>query len=51
MKGVLAEHLGVPDGHIERVVFPDSANVKPIRDLVRLIAPRPTASSASPGSG
>jgi uncharacterized protein (DUF1501 family) len=35
MKGLLAEHLGVPDAHIERVVFPDSADVKPLRDLVR----------------
>jgi uncharacterized protein (DUF1501 family) len=35
MKGVLAEHLGIPDAHIERVVFPDSADVRPIRDLVR----------------
>jgi uncharacterized protein (DUF1501 family) len=35
MKGLLAEHLGVPDAHIERVVFPDSADVKPVRDLVR----------------
>ena len=34
MKGVLAQHLGVPDAHIERLVFPDSADVKPIRDLV-----------------
>jgi uncharacterized protein (DUF1501 family) len=35
MKGLLAEHLGVPDAHIERAVFPDSADVKPARDLVR----------------
>jgi uncharacterized protein (DUF1501 family) len=35
MKGVLAEHLGVPDQHLERVVFPDSAAVKPARDLIR----------------
>ena len=35
-KGVLAEHLGIPDAHIERVVFPDSADIKPIRDLVRV---------------
>ena len=35
MKGVLAQHLGVPDAHIEQLVFPDSADVKPIRDLVR----------------
>jgi uncharacterized protein (DUF1501 family) len=34
-KGLLAQHLGVPDAHIERVVFPDSADIKPIRDLVR----------------
>jgi len=34
MKGVLAEHLGIPDAHLERVVFPDSGDVKPIRDLV-----------------
>jgi uncharacterized protein (DUF1501 family) len=35
MKGVLAEHVGVPEPHLERVVFPDSADVKPARDLVR----------------
>jgi uncharacterized protein (DUF1501 family) len=35
MKGVLAEHLGVPEAHIERVVFPDSGDVRPARDLVR----------------
>lgn len=35
MKCVLREHLDVPDAHIERVVFPDSAGVKPARDLVR----------------
>ena len=35
MKGLLAEHLRVPDAHIERVVFPDSADVKRVRDLVR----------------
>jgi uncharacterized protein (DUF1501 family) len=36
MKGVLAEHVGVPQQHLERVVFPDSADVKPARDLVRV---------------
>ncbi len=35
IKGLLAEHLGVPDAHLERVVFPDSTSVKSIRDLVR----------------
>jgi len=35
MKGVLAEHIGVPEQHLERVVFPDSADVKSARDLVR----------------
>lgn len=35
MKGVLAEHLAIPDAHIERVVFPDSVHIKPIRGLVR----------------
>jgi len=35
MKGVLAQHIGVPEQHLERVVFPDSADVKPARDLVR----------------
>jgi uncharacterized protein (DUF1501 family) len=35
MKGVLAEHVGVPEQHLERIVFPDSADVKPARDLVR----------------
>jgi uncharacterized protein (DUF1501 family) len=34
MKGVLAEHVGVPERHIEELVFPDSGNIKPLRDLV-----------------
>ena len=35
LKGLLAEHLAVPPRALERVVFPDSAAAKPLRDLVR----------------
>ena len=35
MKGVLADHLGVPLAAQDREVFPDSAGVKPMRDLLR----------------
>jgi uncharacterized protein (DUF1501 family) len=35
LKGVLADHLGVPSAHIDGVVFPDSATVKTIPDLIR----------------
>ena len=35
IKGILADHLGVPDVHIEGVVFPDSVNVKAIPGLIR----------------
>jgi uncharacterized protein (DUF1501 family) len=35
MKGVLADHLGVPLAALDREVFPDSAGVKPMRDLLR----------------
>jgi uncharacterized protein (DUF1501 family) len=35
MKGVLADHLGVPLAALDREVFPDSASVKPMRDLLR----------------
>jgi uncharacterized protein (DUF1501 family) len=35
MKGVLADHLGVPMPALDREVFPDSASAKPLRDLVR----------------
>jgi uncharacterized protein (DUF1501 family) len=33
-KGILAEHLLLPDNYIEREVFPDSATARPIRDIV-----------------
>jgi len=35
LKGVLAEHLSVPDRALERAVFPDSAAAKPLRGLMR----------------
>jgi uncharacterized protein (DUF1501 family) len=34
-KGILADHLGVPDTALERSVFPDSADAKKTRDLIR----------------
>jgi uncharacterized protein (DUF1501 family) len=35
MKGVLRDHLGVPDTALDANVFPDSANVRPMADLIR----------------
>ena len=35
-KGILAEHLLLPDNYIEREVFPDSAKARPIRDIIRI---------------
>tara|TARA_R110002096_G_scaffold154_22_gene948 strand:- start:38369 stop:39571 length:1203 start_codon:yes stop_codon:yes gene_type:complete len=34
-KGLLADHLGLPQGFLDEVVFPDSAKVAPMRDLIR----------------
>jgi len=34
-KAVLAEHLEVPETHLESVVFPDSKSAPPMRDIVR----------------
>jgi len=34
-KGILADHLEVPDSLLERSVFPDSAAAPPMRDLIR----------------
>ena len=34
-KTVLAEHLEVPETHLERVVFPDSKSAPPVRDIIR----------------
>ena len=34
-KGILAEHLLLPENYIEREVFPGSNSVKPLRDIVR----------------
>ena len=34
-KGILADHLEVPDALLERSVFPDSAGAPPMRDLIR----------------
>lgn len=35
LKGMLAEHLGLPRDAIEREVFPGSAGVQPMRGLIR----------------
>jgi uncharacterized protein (DUF1501 family) len=35
VKGVLRDHLGVAEAHLERVVFPESAVAKPVGDLIR----------------
>ena len=35
MKGVLAEHLGVPARALESQVFPDSRDARPVRGLLR----------------
>lgn len=35
MKGVLADHLGVPVAALDRTVFPESAAARPMRDLLR----------------
>ena len=34
-KGILAEHLLLPENYIEREVFPGSNSVKPLRDIIR----------------
>jgi uncharacterized protein (DUF1501 family) len=34
-KGVLAEHMAVPNGALETTVFPDSASAAPIKGLIR----------------
>lgn len=34
-KGVLAEHLKIPDSLLESTVFPDSAAARPMRDLIK----------------
>ncbi len=36
-KGVLADHLEVPDSLLERSVFPDSATALPMRNLIRTL--------------
>ena len=35
MKGVLRDHLGVPAAALDGQVFPDSAGVRPMNDLIR----------------
>ena len=35
MKGVLRDHLGVPAAALDSHVFPDSAGVRPMNDLIR----------------
>ena len=35
LKGVLADHLGVPQRALDDKVFPGSGGVKPLRDLIR----------------
>jgi len=34
-KGVLAEHLLLPENYLEREVFPSSGGAKPMRDIIR----------------
>ena len=34
-KGILAEHLQLPGSYIDRSVFPDSAEARPLRDIIR----------------
>ena len=34
-KGILADHLAVPDAMLERSIFPDSAGAKQMKDLIR----------------
>ena len=34
-KGVLGEHLLLPENFVEREVFPDSRGAKPLRDIIR----------------
>jgi uncharacterized protein (DUF1501 family) len=34
LKGVLRDHLGIPDGALSGAVFPDSAGVKPLQGLI-----------------
>jgi uncharacterized protein (DUF1501 family) len=35
LKGVLREHLGVPDRELDTSVFPESGALRPLRDLIR----------------
>jgi uncharacterized protein (DUF1501 family) len=35
LKALLADHLRIPTVHIERIVFPDSARIRPLPDLLR----------------
>jgi uncharacterized protein (DUF1501 family) len=36
MKALLIDHLGLPADGVERVVFPNSAPAKPLRDCVNV---------------
>jgi uncharacterized protein (DUF1501 family) len=36
MKALLIDHLGLPAGDVERVVFPDSRDAPPLRDTLRV---------------
>jgi len=35
LKGVLADHMGVPQHALDDEVFPDSGTIRPVRDLIR----------------
>jgi uncharacterized protein (DUF1501 family) len=35
-KGVLADHMGVPNSVLDQRVFPDSANAQPLKGLIRV---------------
>ena len=34
-KGIMSDHLSVPDSLLDNVVFPDSVTARPMRDLIR----------------
>jgi uncharacterized protein (DUF1501 family) len=35
LKGVLQDHIGIPEGALAQTVFPDSTTVRPWKDLIR----------------
>lgn len=47
-KGVLSDHVGVPQSTLDDVIFPESAAVKPMQGLVRSSSSLMMASAAAP---